>query len=73
MTQLSNAERHTEYEAGLDLDPLHNLAAIDHQLAALNERVKGTSPRYAALIPHYRADIDALLDLRLWLTGALAH
>lgn len=71
MTQLSNAERHTGYEA--DLDPLHNLAAIDHQIVALNQRVKGTSPRYAALIPHYRADIDALLDLRLWLTGTLAH
>ena len=72
MTQLSNAERHTGYEADHDLDPLHNLAAIDHQIVALNERVKGTSPRYAALIPHYRADIDALLDLRLWLTGAFA-
>lgn len=70
MTQLSGAERQTGDEA--DLDPLHNLAAIDHQIAALNERVKGTSPRYAALIPHYRADIDALLDLRLWLTGAFA-
>jgi hypothetical protein len=70
MTQLSGAERQTGDEA--DLDPLHNLTAIDHQIAALNERVKGTSPRYAALIPHYRADIDALLDLRLWLTGAFA-
>ncbi len=64
MTQLSSAEVD---EA--DNDPLENLAAIDHQIAALNARAKATSPRYAALIPHYHADIDALLDLRLWLTG----
>jgi hypothetical protein len=64
MTQLSNAE-----PVKTDEDPLENLAAIDHQIAALHARAKGTTPRYAALIPHYRADIDALLDLRLWLTG----
>jgi hypothetical protein len=68
MTQLSNAEHRAEVVEADD-DPLENLAAIDHQIAALHARAKGTSPRYAALIPHYQADIDALLDLRLWLTG----
>lgn len=68
MTQLSNADKRTE-DVGAGDDPLENLAAIDHQIAALHTRVKGTIPRYAALIPHYQADIDALLDLRLWLTG----
>ncbi len=46
------------------------LAAIDEQIAKINAQAKATSPRFAALVPHYRADIDALLDLRLWLTGA---
>ncbi len=64
MTQLAHGET---IEA--DEDPLENLAAIDHQIAALHARAKDTTPRYAALIPHYQADIDALLDLRLWLTG----
>jgi hypothetical protein len=57
---------------GAETQACDNLEAIDHQIAALHERVKSTSPRFAALIPHYRADIDALLDLRLWLTGAIA-
>ena len=51
-------------------DTADRLAAIDHQIATLNARVKATSPRFAALVPHYQADIDALLDLRLWLTDA---
>ncbi|HEY0814439.1 MAG TPA: hypothetical protein VGE11_14265 [Pseudonocardia sp.] len=65
---MSNVEQRGD-AAKADDDPLENLAAIDHQIAALRARAKGTSPRYAALIPHYQADIDALLDLRLWLTA----
>jgi hypothetical protein len=54
---------------GADTATPERLAAIDRQIATLNARVKATSPRFAALVPHYRADIDALLDLRLWLTA----
>ena len=56
---------------GTDVETSDRLAAIDHQIATLNARAKATSPRFAALVPHYRADIDALLDLRLWLTDAV--
>jgi hypothetical protein len=68
MTLLPNAEQRA-VAVGADDDPLESLAAIDLQIAALHTRAKDTSPRFAALVPHYQADIDALLDLRLWLTG----
>jgi hypothetical protein len=69
MTSTSNDSRFAEI-VGAQTDCDDRLAAIDHQIATLNARAKATSPRFAALLPHYRADIDALLDLRLWLTGA---
>jgi len=67
MTSTSDDNTFAEI-VGTDVDASDRLAAIDHQIATLNARVKATSPRFAALVPHYRADIDALLDLRLWLT-----
>jgi hypothetical protein len=67
MTSTSEDSRFAEI-VGADTENSDRLAAIDHQIATLNARVKATSPRFAALVPHYRADIDALLDLRLWLT-----
>ena len=69
MTPTSDDSRFAEI-VGADAGTPDRLAAIDDQIATLNARVKATSPRFAALVPHYRADIDALLDLRLWLTGA---
>ena len=69
MTSTSEDSRFAEI-IGANTDADDRLAAIDHQIATLNARAKATSPRFAALVPHYRADIDALLDLRLWLTGA---
>ena len=68
MTSTSEDSRFAEI-VGVNTDA-DRLAAIDHQIATLNARAKATSPRFAALVPHYRADIDALLDLRLWLTGS---
>jgi len=68
MTTTSDAEGFAQI-VGADARGCDNLAAIDHQIAALHARAKATSPRFAALIPHYQADIDALLDLRLWLSG----
>ena len=67
MTSTSDDNTFAEI-VGTDVETSDRLAAIDHQIANLNARVKATSPRFAALVPHYRADIDALLDLRLWLT-----
>ena len=69
MTSTSDDNTFAEI-VGTDVDTSDRLAAIDHQIATLNARVKATSPRFAALVPHYQADIDALLDLRLWLTDA---
>ncbi len=69
MTSTSEDSRFAETVGG-NIDTNDRLAAIDHQIATLNARAKATSPRFAALVPHYRADIDALLDLRLWLTGS---
>ncbi len=71
MTTTSDAESFAQI-VGADPSGRDSLAAIDHQIAALHERAKATSPRFAALIPHYQADIDALLDLRLWLSGSVA-
>lgn len=71
MTSLSEDSRFAEI-VGARTDGGDRLAAIDHQIATLNARAKATSPRFAALVPHYQADIDALLDLRLWLTEASA-
>jgi hypothetical protein len=70
MTSTSEDSRFAEI-VGADAENSDRLAAIDDQIATLNARVKATSPRFAALVPHYRADIDALLDLRLWLTDAV--
>jgi hypothetical protein len=69
MTSTSDDNTFAEI-VGTDVTTGDRLAAIDHQIATLNARVKATSPRFAALVPHYQADIDALLDLRLWLTEA---
>ncbi len=69
MNTTSDDSRFAEI-VGADTATPDRLAAIDHQIATLNARAKATGPRFAALVPHYRADIDALLDLRLWLTGA---
>ena len=44
--------------------------AIDRRIATLRERIETTSPRFAWLVPDYWEEIDHLLDLRLWLTGA---
>jgi len=69
MTSTSDDSTFAEI-VGTEVDTSDRLAAIDHQIATLSARVKATSPRFAALVPHYQADIDALLDLRLWLTDA---
>jgi hypothetical protein len=69
MTSTSDDNTFAEI-VGPDVTTGDRLAAIDQQIATLNARVKATSPRFAALLPHYQADIDALLDLRLWLTEA---
>ena len=69
MTSTSDDNTFAEI-VGTDVTTGDRLAAIDHQIATRNARVKATSPRFAALVPHYQADIDALLDLRLWLTVA---
>ena len=71
MTSTSDDSRFAEI-VGAQTEAGDRLAAIDQQIATLNARAKATNPRFAALVPHYRADIDALLDLRLWLTGASA-
>ena len=46
------------------------MTAIDRRIATLRERIEATGPRFAWLVPDYWEEIDHLLDLRLWLTGA---
>jgi uncharacterized small protein (DUF1192 family) len=59
----SNALIESAYE-------LKGVTAIDRRIATLRERIEATGPRFAWLVPDYWEEIDHLLDLRLWLTGA---
>ena len=54
-------------ESAFDVE---GLPAIDRRIATLRERILATSPRFTALVPSYWAEIDDLLELRLWLTRA---
>ena len=54
------------------IDQLSSVTAIDRRIVVLHERAKRARPRRGAILPRYQADIDALLDLRLWLTGSIA-
>jgi hypothetical protein len=49
---------------------LKGVPAIDRRIATLRERIEATGPQFAWLVPDYWEEIDHLLDLRLWLTGA---
>ncbi|HVH21275.1 MAG TPA: hypothetical protein VNA11_02355 [Pseudonocardia sp.] len=55
-------------ESAFDAD---GVQAIDSRIVALRERIRATSPRFAKLVPGYWDEIDHLLELRFWLTGAL--
>jgi hypothetical protein len=46
------------------------IAAIDRRIAALRRHMQVSKPRFPRLVPIYWAEIDLLLELRLWLTGA---
>lgn len=47
---------------------VNGVPAIDRRIDALRERIRAAGPRMAQRVPHYWAEIDHLLDLRLWLT-----
>ena len=47
------------------------IGAIDRRIADLRQRILTTSPRFAKRALGYREEIDLLLDMRLWLKGAV--
>ena len=53
-------------QAALDGD---GIPAIDQRIAVLRRHMQVSNPRFPRLVPIYWAEIDLLLELRLWLTG----
>lgn len=62
----TNALIESAYELG-------GVLAIDRRIATLRGHMRGILPQFAWLVPDYRDEIDQLLDLRLWLTGAASR
>lgn len=50
-----------------DVYPCPTISALDGQIAALTDRIRRAGPRFPALLRDYRADIDLLLERRVWL------
>jgi hypothetical protein len=45
------------------------LARLDRQIAAVPDRIRRADPRLPLLVAQHWADIDQLLDLRIWLSA----
>jgi len=47
------------------------IPVIDRRITTLRRHMQVSNHRFPRQVPIYRAEIDLLLDLRLWLTGAV--
>ncbi len=43
------------------------ISAVDHHIAELHRRIGHASPRFPRLVDEFWAEIDLLLDRRMWL------